>query len=89
MQSSRLFSQLLVKYLYAERRQCLRSQNQERRSVEPKTKLKTFAARSFSCVGPKGWNRLQNALKTIKSAQEFKNKLKDISLNRGTKVKIC
>ena len=68
-------AKLLMEYLYAERRQGLRSQNQERRLVEPKTKLKTFAARSFSCVGLKLWNKLPNTLKTIESAQEFKNKL--------------
>ena len=67
---------LLIKYLYAERREGLRSQNQERRLVEQKTKLITFAARSFSCVGPKWWNRLPNSLQTIESTQEFKNKLK-------------
>ena len=83
-------AKLLIKYPYAERRQGLRSQNQERRLVEPKTKLKTFAARSFSCVGLKWWKRLPNALKTIESAQEFKNKLKTyVSLKRSTKVKIC
>ena len=69
-------SKLLIKYPYAERRQGLRSQNQEGRLVEPKTRLKTFAARFFSCIGPKWWNRLPNALKTIRSAQEFGNKLK-------------
>ena len=67
---------LLTEYPYAERRQGLRSQHQERRLVEPKAKLKTFAARSFSCGGPKWWNRLPNALKTIKDAQQFKNRLK-------------
>ena len=65
-------NKLFIEYPYAERRQVLRSQNQERRLVEQKTKLKTFAARSFTCAGPKWWNRLSNALKTIKSAQEFK-----------------
>ena len=69
-------AKLLIEYPYAERRLGLRSQNLERRLVEPKTKLKTFAARSFSCVGPKWWNLLPNALKTIKSTQEFRNKLK-------------
>ena len=67
---------LLTEYPYAERSQGLRSQHQERRLVEPKTKLKTLTARSFSCAGPKLWNRLPNALKTIKDAQQFKNKLK-------------
>ena len=67
---------LLAEYPYAERRQGLRSQHQERRLVEPKTKHKTFMARSFSCLGPKLWNRLLNALKTIEDTQQFKNKLK-------------
>ena len=44
--------------------------------AELKTKLKTFAARSFSCAGPKLLNRLPNTLKTIEAAQQFKNKLK-------------
>ena len=44
---------LLTEYSYAEGRQGLRSQHQERRLIEWKTKLKTFAARSFSCAGPK------------------------------------
>ena len=63
-------SKLLIEYLYAERRQGLRSQHQARRLVEPKTKLKTFASRSFTCVGPKWWNRLPNTIKTIKNAKE-------------------
>ena len=82
-------NKLLIEYLYAERRQGLRSQHQERRLVEPKTKLKTFAARSFSCAGPKWWNRLPNALKTIENAQEIKNRLKHIFLKRSTTAKIC
>ena len=69
-------NKLLIEYPYAERRQGLRSQHQERRLVGPKTKLKTFAARSFSCAGPKWWNRIPNTLKTIENAHEFKNKLK-------------
>ena len=69
-------AKLLIEYPYAERRQGLRSQNLERRLVEPKTKLKTFAASSISCVGLKWWNMLPNAHKTIESTQEFKNKLK-------------
>ena len=42
---------LLTEYPYAERRQDLRSQHQERRLIQLKTKLKTFTARSFSCAG--------------------------------------
>ena len=80
---------LLTEYPYAERRQGLKSQPQESRSVGWKTKLKTFAARSFSCAGPKWWNRLPNALKTIEDAQEFKSRLKHIFLKRSTTAKIC
>ena len=69
-------AKLLIEYPYAERRLGLRSQNLERRLVELRTKLKTFAARSFSCVGPKWWNLLPNALKNINSAQVFRSKLK-------------
>ena len=79
----------LTDYPYAERRQGLRSQHQERRLIEPKTKFKNFAAWSFSCAGPKWWNRLPNALKTIKDAQQFKNRLKNIFLKRNTTAKIC
>ena len=82
-------AKLLIEYPYAERRLGLRSQNLERRLVEPKTKLKTFAARSFSCVGLKWWNLLLNALKTIESAQEFRNKLKTYLLKRSAGVEIC
>ena len=67
---------LPIQYPYAERKQGLRSQNQKRRLVEPRTKLKIFAAQSFSYVGPKWWNNLPNALKSIESTEDFKNKLK-------------
>ena len=66
---------LLIQYSYAERRQGLRSQNQERRLIEPRTKLKTFAAWSFSCVGP-NWNNLPNAIKSTEITNNFKDKLK-------------
>ena len=69
------FIKLLIQYPYAERRQGLRSQNQKRRLVKPRTKLKTFAAWFFSYVGPKWWNNLPNALKSIESTKDFKNKL--------------
>ena len=69
-------AKLLKGYPYADRRHGLRSQNTERRLVEPTTKLKTFAARSFSYIGPKWWNQLPNDLKTIDDVQDFRNKLK-------------
>ena len=52
---------LLIQYQYSERRQGLRSQNQKRRLIEPRTKLNTFTAQSFSCVGPHWWNNLPSA----------------------------
>ena len=72
----RYLAELLVEYPYAERRQGLRSQSLEKRLVEPRVKFKTFAARSFGCVGPKWWNMLPNALKNINSTEEFRSKLK-------------
>ena len=41
----------------------LRSNEQYRRLLVPFTKLKTFAARSFSCIGPYWWNRLPNYIR--------------------------
>ena len=72
----RYLAELLVEYPYAERRQGLRSQNLEKRLVEPRVKFKTFAARSFGYVGPRWWNMLPNALKNINSTDEFRSKLK-------------
>ena len=69
-------TKLPVEYPYAERRLGLRSQSLEKRLVEPRAKFKTFAARSFGCVGPKWWNMLPNALKNINSNEEFRSKLK-------------
>ena len=67
---------LLIQYSCAERRQGIRSKNQKRSLVEPRTKLKSFAAQFFSYVSPKWWNNLPNALKSIESTEDFKNKLK-------------
>ena len=63
---------LLIQYPYAERRQGLRSQTQKRRPAKPRTKLKTFAAQSFSYVGPKWWNNLPDSLTSIESSVDFK-----------------
>ena len=42
----------------------------------PNIKLKTFAARSFSVVGPSCWNQLPRHLRNIENYQTFKVKLK-------------
>ena len=76
MWSFRIFSQTPNRISVCREETGTKKSNLERRLVEPKTMLKTFAARSFSCVGPKWWNLLPNALKTIESTQEFRNKLK-------------
>ena len=43
---------------------------------EPRTKLKTFKARSFSVVGPKLWNKLPENIKIIKNIETFKKHTK-------------
>ena len=42
----------------------------------PKTKLKTFAARSFSVKGPEMWNELPESLRLSQSISVFKSSLK-------------
>ena len=44
----------------------------------PKTKLKTFASRSFSVKGPEFWNQIPKELRIIKSLELFKSKLKTL-----------
>ena len=41
-----------------DRKQGLHSNNMVKRLLEPRTKLKTFASRAFSVIGPKWWNQL-------------------------------
>ena len=67
---------ILIQYAWSERKQVLRRQNQKRRLIEPRTKLKTFAAQSFSCVGQKWYKNLPNALRSVESTEDFKDKLK-------------
>ena len=57
-------------------RQGLRSNNLYRRLKVPKTKMKTFADRSFSVAGPRQWNNLPDYVKRSPSVEQFKNKLK-------------
>ena len=54
----------------------LRSQKVVRQLLEPRTKLKTFAARSFSCIAPRLWNQLSEDIKTSDNVDIFKAKLK-------------
>ena len=58
------------------RREGLRSERAQRQLLEPRTKLKTFAARSFSCVAPRLWNQLSEDIKTSDNVDIFKAKLK-------------
>ena len=72
---------LLVHYPYEERRRGLRCEFQQaRRLVEPRTKLKTFGARSFASVGPRWWNKLPNTVKTVENHEQFKISLKTFLL---------
>ena len=51
--------------------------NEHKRLLVPFTKLKTFAARSFSCIGPYWWNQLPDYLKEHSDIDVFKS-------NRGS-----
>ena len=75
---------LLVHYPYEERRRGLRCEFQQaRRLVEPRTKLKTFGARSFASVGPRWWNKLPNIVKTVEDHKQFKISLKTFLFNNS------
>ena len=53
----------------------LRSQDDTTRLV-PKTSKKTFAARSFSVLGPELWNKLPSTIREIDNYARFKKELK-------------
>ena len=57
-------------------RRDLRSSRKFKHLKVPFTWKKTFAARSFSVVGPTWWNKLPNKLKQIKDTQAYKKQLK-------------
>ena len=59
-------------------RQGLRSQSMVKRLVVPRVQRSTFAARSFSHVGPLWWNQLPNDIKSIESQGQFKKHLKSL-----------
>ena len=61
-------------------RQGLQSQSMVKRLVVPRVHRSTFAARSFSHVGPLWWNQLPNNIKSIESQGQFKKHLKSLLL---------
>ena len=59
-------------------RQGLQSQSMVKRLVVSRVHRSTFAARSFSHVGPLWWNQLLNDIKSIESQRQFKKHLKSL-----------
>ena len=55
----------------------LRSNSDNLSLIIPRTKLKTFKARSFSASGPTLWNALPYELRQIENYQAFKKLLKN------------
>ena len=47
----------------------------------PRTKYKTFQARSFSVSGPTLWNQLPQTIRSVENCDLFKNKLKTYYLS--------
>ena len=58
-------------------RRGLRSENNIQRLVVPLVRNKTFAARSFSILGPTWWNQLANTIKASQTVEQFKKLLKN------------
>ena len=59
-----------------DRKQGLCSDSMAKRLLEPRTKLKTFASRAFSVIGPRWWNQLPNHVKNCGNLTDFKKSLK-------------
>ena len=57
-------------------RQGLCSEKDNTRLLVPKTSKKTFAARSFSILGPTLWNALPTYIREIDNYANFKKNLK-------------
>lgn len=53
-----------------------RSGTNYKQLIVPRVTKKTFAARSFSYLGPKYWNETPNSIRTITDTDQFKKKLK-------------
>ena len=54
----------------------MRSTNNYKTLHISRVKRKTFTNRSFSVQGPKHWNMLPNDIRSAKTVEEFKKKLK-------------
>ena len=54
----------------------LRSSSDTTKLIIPRTKCMTFAARSFSVIGPAKWNSLPRDLRAIDSHEVFRKPLK-------------
>ena len=79
---------LLTEYSYAERRQGLRSQHQERRLVQPKTNLKILQQGPLAVQVQNGGTGFQMPLR-LRMLKNLKTDLKHIFLKRSTTAKIC
>ena len=64
-------------------REGLRGQDVVDRLKVPKTERQTFAARSFSVMGPVLWNRRPNELKMAETLDNFKSGLKTLLFKRS------
>ena len=54
----------------------LQSSTDTSRLIKPRTKLKTFASRTFSVAGPIEWNNLPIRIRQIESYKLFKKEVK-------------
>ena len=59
-----------------ENRRGLRSEKDIQRLVVLLVRNETFAARSFSVLGPTWWNQLPNTIKASQTVEQFKKLLK-------------
>ena len=70
------YLQNLIKLEINNHGRSIRSTNNYKTLHIPRVKRKTFANRSFSIQGPKLWNMLPNEIRSAKTVEEFKKKLK-------------
>ena len=77
------YLQDLIKLEMNNRGRSMRSTNNYKTLHIPRVNRKAFANRSFSIEGPKLWNMLPNEIRSAKTVEEFKKKLKNILLQRS------
>ena len=65
------------------RQRNLRSNMKHKQLKIPYTKKKTFAARSFSVLGPTWWNELPNDLKELENTGNFMKETQNSPLQRS------